>query len=311
MFLTEHFYNTLNSINEFILDNSGIIWGAFVQNSLLNKHYSSIYYNLNLSYDNYWDPKNDLETIDRIIIDDYINIHLNSHEDYLKLINFLNTNKIKHRLYNYGYDILLEDCFFDLLIIIDNQLPPYKEPLFISHCLIMYKNFKTNKIIIEFSDNTGLGYDKLPKKEKNIIKSNIIADIYKKRTLYLYIDIPMIFKYIKNGWNIVNMPYTILSKGSIVPNYNSYSCLICREELFNNNYEAIEDVAIIYSNFIKCPQKNYYPIHNNCIMDWIIHNYTSIDNLIVTKTQFTCPYRFIIDFNNFKYLLNYDYYKIK
>jgi len=42
------------------------------------------------------------------------------------------------------------------------------------------------------------------KNKKNIIFNNIIADIY----------MSIFRRYINMGWNIINMPYTILQKGS-------------------------------------------------------------------------------------------------
>jgi hypothetical protein len=306
MFLTEHLYEILNLIKESVLDNNGIIFGSYVQNSFLNKHYSNIYYNLNFSYEKYWDSSFHLPTIERITIENYMNIHFNTEDDYFKLLDYLKINNISYTIYKYSRDILIED-YFELIIKIDHiNISSYYKPLFLSECLIMYKNLHSNRINIEFSSNSGTGYDYLPEKDKIIIKNNIIADIYKKKTLYLYINIPEIYKYINMGWNIINMPYTILQKGSIIPKYNSFCCLICLEELFDDKCECIKNTAIIYNSFIKSPEKNYYPIHSKCLMKYILHkSHEDFD-----KSCFTCPYRFKIDFNNYKYLLNYDYYKL-
>jgi len=68
MFLTEHLYETLNLIKESVLDNNGIIWGSYVQNSFLNKHYSNIYYNLNFSYEKYWDSSFHLPQLKELLL---------------------------------------------------------------------------------------------------------------------------------------------------------------------------------------------------------------------------------------------------
>lgn len=303
MFLTEHLYTTLNSIKETILDNKGIIWGAYVQNSFLNKHYSDIYYDLNLSYENYWNHEYHPETIDRITIEDSMSVHFYSKNDYDKLLNFLKENKINYMKYDSSFDITIE-YFFDILIIISDNMPPYKNGLFISHSLIMYKNFYTNKIHIEFSNNSGTDYDYISESSRENVKKNVITDIYKKKTMITSINIEQIFNYINLGWTIINMPYTILKKGSKVPKFDSHCCLVCLEELFDKNSEAIENIAVVYSNYIETPLINYYPIHNNCLMNWIKHNLSDYYD----KTSFTCPYRFTIDFENYKFLLNYDYY---
>jgi hypothetical protein len=307
MFSTEQFNITLNSIQECILDNNGIIWGSYVQNILLNKRFTDIYYDLDLSSEKYWDHEYHPETIDRITIEDYMNIHFYNNDDYEKLLHFLVANKINYIRYDGSRDILIEQCF-DLVIIIRDDLPPYKNSyqntLFLSHCLIMYKNIYTNKTHVEFSTNSGTSFDKVSEIERENVKKNVITDIYKKKTMFLYINIELIFEYIKQGWEIVNMPYTILKKGSKVPKFNSYCCLICLEELFDKNSRTIEDTAIVYNNYIHHPETKYYPIHNNCLMVWITHNLQHDHD----TTSFKCPYRFTIDFKNHEYLLNHDYY---
>jgi len=311
MFSTEHFHDTLNKIKEIILDNNGIIWGSYVQNNLLNKYYTDIYYDLDLSCEKYWDHEYHPETIDRITIEDYMNIHFYNNDDYEKLLNLLTSNNINYTRYDGSRDLVIEHCF-DLVIIIRNDMPPYKNSykntLFISHCLIMYKDIYSNQIHIDFSTNSGTDYDDVSEIERENVKNNVITDIYKKKTMFLYINIELIFGYIKQGWEIINMPYTILKKGSKVPKFNSYCCLICLEELFDKNGGTIEDTAIVYNNYIEHPETKYYPIHNNCLMNWIIHNIK--DDYDFDTTSFKCPYRFTIDFQNYECLLNYDYYKL-
>jgi hypothetical protein len=313
MFLTEHLYDTLNNIKDCILDNNGIIWGAYVQNTLLNKYYTDIYNDLDLSCENYWNHEFHNETIDRITSDDYMNVHFYSENDFLALLKFLDLNNVNYKRYKGSYDITIE-YFFDILIIIQNDMPPYKNlyknTLFMSHCLIMYKNIHTNKIHIDFSTNSGTYYDNIPQKDRENVKINVIADIYKKKTMFLYINIEQIFDYIKKGWEIINMPYTILKKGSKVPKFNSYCCSICIEEMFDKNSEVIDDVAIVYYNYIQHPESKYYPIHNSCLMNWIMHNIIDDYGFDINITSFKCPYRFTIDFQNYEYLLNYDYYKL-
>jgi hypothetical protein len=309
MFSTEQFNITLNTIFDCILDNNGIIWGSYVQNILLNKHFTDIYYDSDLSCEKYWDHEYHPETIDRITIEDYMNIHFYNNNDYEKLLHHLAANKINYIRYDGSRDILIEQCF-DLVIIIRDDIPPYKNSyqntLFISHCLIMYKNIYTNKTHIEFSTNSGTSFDSVSEIERENVKKNVITDIYKKKTMFLYINIELIYEYIKQGWEIVNMPYTILKKGSKVPKFNSYCCSICLEELFDKNCETIEDTAIVYNSYIHHPETKYYPIHNNCLMVWIIHNLQSDYD----TTSFKCPYRFTIDFKNHEYLLNHDYYML-
>jgi len=306
MFLTEQLADAINNIIEIALNNNGIIWGSYIQNMLLNKHYSNIFYDLNLSFDNFWDVNYNIETLDRISIDDVINIHFNNLKDFQEMLNIMQKNKIKYFTHKHSRDIRIFDIIDIRIDINKTELPPYKTPLFLSHCLIMYKNLDTNEKNIELSNNTGLNYDYIPYKDRHIIKDNIIKDIYNKKTIYLLIEIELIFEYIKNGWNIFNMPYTIIKKGNNIKKFEKITCLFCLEELFNDKEEIIDDLAIIYESYIDNPDKNYYPIHNKCIMEYILFK---LDRDF-TLTSFKCPYRFTIDFDNNKYLLNYDYYKL-
>lgn len=307
MFLTEQLADTISNIIEIALNNNGIIWGSYIQNMLLNKHYSNIFYDLNLSFDNFWDIDYNIETLDRIRIDDVINIHFNDMNDFQKMLDMMQKCKIKYINHNHGYDIRVNDIIDFRIDINEYELPPYKAPLFLSHCLIMYKNLDKNEKKIKLSNNTGLNYDYIPEEDKDIIKDNIIEDIYKKKTIYLLIAIELIFEYINLGWNICNMPYTIIKKGDNIKKFEKFNCLFCLEELFNDKQETIDDTAIVYENYINNPNENYYPIHNTCLMNYILFN---LDKDF-TLTTFKCPYRFTIDFDNYKYLLNYHYYKLK
>ena len=62
---------------------------SYVQNIILNKHFTDIYYDLDLSSENYWNHEYHTETIDRITIEDYMNIHFYTNDDYKKLLNLL------------------------------------------------------------------------------------------------------------------------------------------------------------------------------------------------------------------------------
>ena len=67
-----------------------------IKNNLLNKYYTDIYYDLDLSCEKYWDHEYHPETIDRITIEDYMNIHFYNNDDYEKLLNLLTSNNINY-----------------------------------------------------------------------------------------------------------------------------------------------------------------------------------------------------------------------
>ena len=305
----EKIYNIITSIEKIALETNGIIWGAYVTSKILHGYYSNIYYSQDLEIDKYWNSSYHIETIDRIFNCFNISICFQKINNFSKFMKKCNENNIIINIFNEEDDIYMniENCpEISIDIILRSQgdmMPPFRKLLFLCDGFIMHN--VNNKTIIEYSRNTGTVIDYLDNKKFKIVENNIIDDIYRKKTIISDIDEGTIFDIystIYDGWEIANLPYSLLSSNYIIDDtplikFAENNCFICLEKIFKEN-KTIEETAIIYSN-ISNPRSYYYPIHHKCIIEYILHK---------NSKRFTCPLKYVIDFNNCKKMFNYEYY---
>ena len=298
----------LDMIEKIALENDAILWGDYVIAKILYRHFSDIYYSLDLPVEKYLDKSFHPETIDRIFSCNKISILFRKFTNFDKFNKKCRENNIIVSKYEYPEITINIPDYPEITINIilsshENILPPFKSMLFLCDGFIMHNI--ANTTIIEYSRNTGTMIDSLDNKKFKIIEKNIMNDIYKKITVISNIDngtLSDIYELINKGWTISNLPYSISSinydiTATPLINYKENCCLICLNKLFNDN-KAIEDIAIIYRNIID-PTSIYYPIHHKCFIQYILHKDTK---------KFRCPYKYLIDFDNCKILFNYEYY---
>jgi hypothetical protein len=60
---------------------------------------------------------------------------------------------------------------------------------------------------------------------------------------------------------------------------------------------AIKDILKLYENIFYKDKSNNYKIHHDCLIKFF--------KTQQTKIFFKCPYRYVIDFNSCKYLIDY------
>ena len=309
----EKLYKIITMIEKIALESNGIIWGPYVTSKILHGHYSNMYYNLDLDIDKFWDKSYHIESVDRIF--DLFDISI----CFQKINNFSKFSKkckendiiifIIHDIIN-DEDIIYMNIKdypeISINIILrshDDMMPPFRKILFLCDGFIMHN--VNNRTIIEYSRNTGTIIDYLDDKKFKIAENNIINDIYKKKTVISDINegtIYDIYTFIYDGWIISNLPYSLLSKNDDISDtplikFAENCCYICLDKLFKDD-KAIEETAIIYNNIIN-PKSLYYPIHHNCFIEYIMHK---------NSKRFTCPLKYIVDFNNCKKMFNYEYY---
>ena len=220
-----------------------------------------------------------IETIDRFIKNPIIKIafkHGLDHINFYKFItdNINNINKLK---------ITFE-------ITISNDEPPFKHNNYICHGLLLAKD-ENNKLKYYYSKNTGTPYDNM---DNYLITKKIIIDIKNKTTQFIrgfntnheiFIDI---YKMIGNGWKINNLPYIITT--NIKPHD---CCPICLDKFSNTKKEVIN----LFENIYRLHSNNYH-IHHLCLVKFLATQKNSL--------YFKCPYRYKIDFNICKYLIDYN-----
>ena len=298
----------LDMIEKIALENDAILWGDYVIAKILYRHFSDIYYSLDLPVEKYSDKSFHPETIDRIFSCNKISILFRKFTNFDKFNKKCRENNIIVSKYEYPEITINIPDYPEITINIilsfdENILPPFRSMLFLCDGFIMHNI--ANTTIIEYSRNTGTMIDHLDNKKFKIVEKNIMNDIYKKITVISNIDngtLSDIYELINKGWTISNLPYSVASinydiTATPLINYKDNCCLICLNKLFNDN-KAIEDIAIIYRNIID-PTSIYYPLHHKCFIKYILHKDTK---------KFRCPYKYLIDFDNSKILFNYEYY---
>ena len=93
---------------------------------------------------------------------------------------------------------------------------------------------------------------------------------------------------IGNGWKINNLPYIITT--NIKPHD---CCPICLDKFSNTKKEVIN----LFENIYRLHSNNYH-IHHLCLVKFLATQKNSL--------YFKCPYRYKIDFNICKYLIDYN-----
>lgn len=277
------YYDELNSflylLEQEIINNNGIIYDKYVCDRLLATFYKKAFLNKKLSLNRFYDISYDIETIDRFIKNPIIKIafkHGLDHINFYKFItdNINNINKLK---------ITFE-------ITISNDEPPFKHNNYICHGLLLAKD-ENNKLKYYYSKNTGTPYDNM---DNYLITKKIIIDIKNKTTQFIrgfntnheiFIDI---YKMIGNGWKINNLPYIITT--NIKPHD---CCPICLDKFSNTKKEVIN----LFENIYRLHSNNYH-IHHLCLVKFLATQKNSL--------YFKCPYRYKIDFNICKYLIDYN-----
>jgi hypothetical protein len=273
------YYRELNELLTMIelevYNNDGIIYDTFVCDRILAKHNTNIYIKNKLCLDKFYDISYNPETKDRFIKNPKIKVVFKQHHNFNRFIKFIENNMNKINELRMTYKISISN----------QEAPPFKNNNYICYGLLMEKNN------IYYSNNTGTPYDYVMTDE---LDKKIINDIINKRTQYIrgfhsnneiFNDI---FRMINDGWKITNLPY------DIVPN-DSFSefCPICLEQLIVRDTEIVK----LYENVFYKDKSNNYKIHHDCLIKFF-------------KTQqkkifFKCPYRYVIDFNSCKFLIDY------
>lgn len=260
-----------------IFKNNGIIYDTYVCDRILAKHNTNIYIKNKLLLEKFYDDSYNLETIDRFIKKPIIKVVFKEHSNFNKFIKFIENNINTINELKISYKISLSNM----------EAPPFKNNNYICNGLLMDKNN------IYYSNNTGTPYDYVTTDD---LDKKIMDDIINKRTQYIrgfhsnneiFNDI---YRMIEEGWKITNLPY------EIVPN-DSFSefCPICLEQLITRDTEIVK----LYENIFDKVKSNSYKIHHDCLIKFF--------KTQEQKTFFTCPYRYIIDFNTCcKYLIDYN-----
>ena len=279
------YYNELNNFlflleNE-ILINNGIIYDKYVCDRLLATFFKKAFMNKKLSLNRFYDISYDRETIDRFIKNPIIKIAFRIGADYIRFYTFI-TNNINN----------INTLKITLEITISNDEPPFKNNNYICYGLLLSKDDENDKKLkYYYSKNTGTPYDNM---DNSIITRKIITDIKNKTTQYIrgfhsnneiFHDI---YKMIGNGWNINNLPYHIYNNIN-----NNDCCPICLDKFTNSKKEIIN----LFENIHRLNSNNYY-IHHICLVKFL----ATQKNVL----YFKCPYRYKIDFNICKYLIDYN-----
>jgi len=274
--ITDNYYEKLNKFYELFEDviykNNGLIYDEYVCNRILSDHKKNLYKLKKLSMENFYDINYDIETIDRIIISNKINIAFKNNNDHLSFSLFYN-----------DHSNLIDELNLCVEITISKNEPPYKSNNYTCYGLVSNRRYN-----YYYSNNTGTPYDNL---NNNDVKKKIIKEVINKQTQYLrgfysnydiFLDIN---RMIGDGWTITNLPYCY-SKDT---NYND-ECPICFNYLNENDDVDNNDSDKTINIF-------NYNIHMNCLNNYLL---SQKDALI-----FKCPYRNLIDFNCCKYLIKF------
>jgi hypothetical protein len=284
------YYDELNNflflLEKAIINNNGIIYDKYVCDKLLATFFKKAFINKKLSLNRFYDITYDKETIDRFIKNQVIKIAFKHGTDHIRFYTFI-TNNIN----------IIDKLKIEFEITISNDEPPFKHNNYICYGLLLSKD--ENEITIDgnkkikyyYSKNTGTPYDNM---DNSIITKKIITDIKNKTTQYIrgfhnnheiFIDI---YKMIGNGWQINNLPYIITT--TIKPHD---CCPICLDKFSNTKKE----VANLFENIHRLHSNNYH-IHHLCLVKFLATQKNAL--------YFKCPYRYKIDFNICKYLIDYN-----
>jgi hypothetical protein len=277
------YYNELNNflllLEKEIINNNGIIYGNYVCDKLLASFFKNAYLYKKLSLNKFYDISYDMETIDRFIKSPIINIAFKHGTDHIRFYTFITNN-----------ENIINKLKISFEITISNDEPPFKHNNYICHGLLLScDENKNNKYY--YSKNTGTPYDYM---DNSAITRKIISDIKNKTTQYIrgfhtnheiFMDI---YKMIGYGWKITNIPYIITT--NIKPHD---CCPICLDKLSNTKKEVVN----LFENIHKLNSNNYH-IHHLCLVKFLATQKNAI--------YFKCPYRYKIDFNVCKYLIDYN-----
>jgi hypothetical protein len=303
------YYKILNEflqiLEKEIISNNGIIYDKFACASLLASYNKMQYLRKKLPIDQFYDISFDKLTIDRINTSTNIKIAFKQCLDHISFYTFINNNSN-----------IINELKISFDITISNDEPPFKTNNYICYGLLLAKN-ELNETKYYYSRNTGTPYDYIDN-----IEIKIISDITNKTTQFIrgfhsnYEIYTNIYHMIDNGWKITNLPYK-LSSYSINNNHNNDNndnnydnnndnnndnddnnndddnCPICLNRLKENNREIVtlyEDIFAITSN--------KYKIHHKCLLKFF--------NTQKSVIYFRCPYRYKIDYNICKYLIDYN-----
>ena len=277
------YYDELNDflflVEKEIINNNGIIYDKYVSDRLLANLFKKAFLNKKLSLNRFYDITYDIETIDRFIKNQVLKVAFKHGTDHIRFYTFI-TNNIN----------IIDKLKITFEITISNDEPPFKHNNYICHGLLLSKDDNENKKYY-YSRNTGTPYDTM---DNSMITKKIIADIKNKTTQYIrgfhtnheiFIDI---YKMIGNGWKINNLPYIITT--TIKPHD---CCPICLDK-FNNTKKEIVN---LFENIHRLHSNNYH-IHHLCLVKFL----ATQKNVL----YFKCPYRYKIDFNICKYLIDYN-----
>ena len=277
------YYDELNDflhlIEKEIISNNGIIYDKYVCDRLLASLFKKAFLNKKLPLNRFYDISYDIETVDRFIKNQVLKIAFKHGTDHIRFYTFITDNiNIIEKL----------KITFEITISIDE--PPFKHNNYICHGLLLGSDeYKRNKYY--YSKNTGTPYDFM---DNSVITKKIIADIKNKTTQYIrgfhsnYEIFMDIYKMIGNGWKINNLPYIITT--TIKPHD---CCPICLDKFSNTKKE----VANLFENIHRLYSNNYH-IHHLCLVKFL--------STQKNANYFKCPYRYKIDFNICKYLIDYN-----
>jgi hypothetical protein len=271
------------NLNEFLMkieiatfENDGIIYDTYVCDRILAKHNTIIYFKNKLPADKFYDITFNPETIDRFIKKPSIKIIFKEQNNYVKFLKYIDNNINFINMLNISYKITLSN----------EEAPPFKNNNYICYGLLMDKNN------IYYSNNTGTPYDYIM---SDTLDKKIINDIINKTTQFIrgfhsnteiFNDI---YRMMDEGWKITNLPYEFISNESF-----SEFCPICLEQLILKDTQIVK----LYENVFYKDKSHSYTIHHNCLV-----NFFKTQN---NRVFFKCPYRYTIDFNVCKYLVDYN-----
>lgn len=302
-------YNVLMEIERLVLKNNGVIYGTYVTAKILHNYNTSKFYDINDDVEKYWDTSYSIDTNDRFMKIKKVNINFVKVNEYLKFVREIGEiyQNMYIRVFNCSY-------FYDfpkikLNIIIEPQEHIHTNIEFICDGFII-KNINGKKTIT-YSTNTKTPYDYIKGSLKKTVEENIIKDIYQKKTICICENLDkhsllsIIMEKISYGWKIINLPYSVISSTDDIittpelMKFKLTNCNICLEELFNNSKKT--EISILYKDIFE-PSSSFYPIHHDCLLNYF--------KFQIDETEFTCPYRYVIDYNECKNLADFNYYKL-
>lgn len=205
----------LNLIKTIIFKNNGIIFGGYVRDYIIAKHYTKEFYK-KYSTANIWNTNIDKSTIARTLVSNDIDVYLKDKDCFEKMMREITVDLIKvfgptnvkiknilfirdtidsiayidnsiNSVYRYNYDILVGKIPYisegininiNIDVIISDIIAPFGKLDFICNGFIMTQH------TISLSNNTGTEIDNLGILEKKEIENKIIKDIINFTTDY-------------------------------------------------------------------------------------------------------------------------------